>query len=214
MGAPRKRSSGTESASACCIRSLNAPESLAVCGIPTARGKSSRSRGLFRRISRLRTFEPSRGPPQIGSRQTSNWKVRSSKWKTSEIGPTLPLRRIALPLNSRSPSRLVLANRSVSASFSASSSNTGQFLLQKSHRPRSSSQLVRRPNESQRSACPRPRSALPHSSFDRERLARLRLNHLRVDLRFSDAELENSSSSSSRGRRCHQQSLAVRALPH
>ena len=28
--------------------------------------------------------------------------------------------------------------------------------------------------------------ALPHSSFDRERLARLRLNHLRVDLRFSD----------------------------
>jgi D-apionolactonase len=30
-------------------------------------------------------------------------------------------------------------------------------------------------------------SSLPHSSFDRERLARLRLNHLRVDLRFSDA---------------------------
>jgi D-apionolactonase len=30
-------------------------------------------------------------------------------------------------------------------------------------------------------------SAFPHSSFDRERLARLRLNHLRVDLRFSDA---------------------------
>ena len=29
--------------------------------------------------------------------------------------------------------------------------------------------------------------AVPHSSFDRERLARLRLNHLRVDLRFSDA---------------------------
>ena len=29
--------------------------------------------------------------------------------------------------------------------------------------------------------------ALPHSSFDRERLARLRLNHLRVDVRFSDA---------------------------
>jgi D-apionolactonase len=30
-------------------------------------------------------------------------------------------------------------------------------------------------------------SALPHSSFDRERLASLRLNHLRVDLRFSDS---------------------------
>ena len=30
-------------------------------------------------------------------------------------------------------------------------------------------------------------SALPHSSLDRERLARLRLNHLRVDLRFSDS---------------------------
>ena len=30
-------------------------------------------------------------------------------------------------------------------------------------------------------------SAFPHSSFDRERLARLRLNHLRIDLRFSDA---------------------------
>ena len=30
-------------------------------------------------------------------------------------------------------------------------------------------------------------SAFPHSSFDRERLARLRLNHLRVDLRFSDS---------------------------
>jgi D-apionolactonase len=29
--------------------------------------------------------------------------------------------------------------------------------------------------------------ALPHSSSDRERLARLRLNHLRVDLRFSDS---------------------------
>ena len=29
--------------------------------------------------------------------------------------------------------------------------------------------------------------ALPHSSFDRERLARLRLNHLRVDVRFSYA---------------------------
>jgi D-apionolactonase len=29
--------------------------------------------------------------------------------------------------------------------------------------------------------------ALPHSSFDRERLARLRLNHLRVDLHFSDS---------------------------
>jgi hypothetical protein len=30
-------------------------------------------------------------------------------------------------------------------------------------------------------------NALPHSSSDRERLARLRLNHLRVDLRFSDS---------------------------
>jgi D-apionolactonase len=30
-------------------------------------------------------------------------------------------------------------------------------------------------------------SAVPHSSLDRERLARLRLNHLRVDLRFSDS---------------------------
>ena len=29
-------------------------------------------------------------------------------------------------------------------------------------------------------------SAFPHTSFDRERLARLRLSHLRVDLRFSD----------------------------
>jgi D-apionolactonase len=29
-------------------------------------------------------------------------------------------------------------------------------------------------------------NALPHSSLDRERLARLRLNHLRVDLRFTD----------------------------
>jgi hypothetical protein len=29
-------------------------------------------------------------------------------------------------------------------------------------------------------------NALPHSSFNRKRLARLRLNHLRVDLRFSD----------------------------
>jgi D-apionolactonase len=33
-------------------------------------------------------------------------------------------------------------------------------------------------------------SSLPHSSFDRERLARLRLNHLRIDLRFSDANWE------------------------
>ena len=35
-----------------------------------------------------------------------------------------------------------------------------------------------------------PASAFPHSSFDRERLARLRLNHLRVDLRFSDPDWE------------------------
>jgi D-apionolactonase len=33
-----------------------------------------------------------------------------------------------------------------------------------------------------------PLSAVPHSPFDRERLARLRLNHLRVDLRFSDPD--------------------------
>ena len=91
------------------------------------------------------------------------------------------------PLELPFPVSLAPANRSASASFSAWSSNTEQFLLPKKRLPRSSSPLVRRRNESQRSACPPPRVPVPHSSFDRERLARLRLNHLRVDLRFSDS---------------------------
>ena len=185
--APRNPSSGIESAFACSIQSLSALESLAVSAIQTAPGKSNRFRGSFRRINLLKTFGRSRGHPQIEFRRTSSWKARSLKWRTSEIGPTLPSRRTALHLNFPFPCSLAPANRSASASFSAWSSNTEQFLHPKKRLPRSSSPLVQRRNQSQRSACPPPRVTVPHSSFDRERLARLRLNHLRVDLRFSDS---------------------------
>ena len=118
-------------------------------------------RFLFRRINLLRTFGRSRGHPQIEFRRTSSWKARSLKWRTSEIGPTLPSRRTALHLNFPFPCSLAPANRSVSASFSACGSNTEQFLHRKKRLPRSSSPLVQRRNQSQRSACRPPRGPFP-----------------------------------------------------
>ena len=80
---------GIESVFACCIQSSNAQERLAGCSIQTARGKRDHFRDSFLLINPLRTFKRFRGILQIVSKRVFGWRVKSLKWKTSEIGQTL-----------------------------------------------------------------------------------------------------------------------------
>ena len=154
-------------------------------GIRTACGKTESSRFSFPPISRSKISERFPGIRQIVSMPVFNLKATSSKWRTSEIGQTPHIRPIAHLLSCLFRSNLPPTKRFTSALFLRWSQRTQEISTTSRHSVNVAVSPASEARQVPKIGLGAAGHGSPLSSWQQDRLARLRLNHLRVDIHFS-----------------------------
>ena len=183
--APRTPFSAIGSAFACFILSPSARESPAGFSIRTACGKRESSRFSYPPISRSKISEHFPGIRQIVSTPVFSLMATSSKWRTSEIGQTPHIKTYSTPLELPFPVELAAneeIHQRVVLTVVAEDQEISTTLRHSVIVAVSPAAETRRVPKIGLGAAD---NGSPLSSWQQDRLARLRLNHLRGDIDFS-----------------------------